>query len=55
MCHVTTILKCHVTAWGGPLILSHQLAKYGVHRPCEKGDIKFFSCHVTTILKSHVT
>ena len=29
MCHVTTILKCHVTAWGGPLILSHQLAKYG--------------------------
>ena len=26
----------------GPLILSHQPAKFGVHRPCESKDIKFF-------------
>ena len=29
----------------GPLILSHQSAKFGVHRPCESGNITFFmSC-----------
>ena len=33
----------------GPLNLSHQPAKFGVHRPCESGDITFFICHVTTI------
>ena len=39
---------------GGFLILSHQQAKLGVHRPCEAGDITSFICHVTTILKYHV-
>ena len=33
----------------GPLILSHQPAKFGVHRPCGSGDITFFICYVTTI------
>ena len=40
---------------GGFLILSHQQAKLGVHRPCEAGDTTSFICHVTTILKYHVT
>ena len=35
----------------GPLILSHHPLKFGVHRPCESGNITFFICHVTTILK----
>ena len=35
ICHVTTILKCHVTLMWRLLILSYQLAKFGVHRPCE--------------------
>ena len=38
-----------------PLILSHHPAKFGVHRPCESGDITFFICHVTSISKCHVT
>ena len=33
---------------GGSLILSHHPPKFGVHRPCEIGDITFFICHVTT-------
>ena len=36
-----------------PLILSHHPAKFGVHRPCESGNVTFFICHVTTILKCH--
>ena len=40
---------------GGSLVLSHELAKFRIHRPCESGDITFFICHVTTILKCHVT
>ena len=39
----------------GPLILSHQSAKFGVHRPCESGNITFFICPVTLILKCHLT
>ena len=38
----------------GPLILSHNTAKFGVHRSCESGDIPVFICHVTVISKSHV-
>ena len=37
------------------LILSHQPAKLGLHRPCEGGDMTSFICHVTTISKCHVT
>ena len=33
----------------------HHPAKFGVHRPCEKGSKTFFICQVTTILKCHVT
>ena len=40
---------------GGSLVLSHELAKFRIHRPCERGDITFFICHVTTISKSDVT
>ena len=40
---------------GGSPVLSHKLAKFRIHRPCESGDITFFICHVTTILKCHVT
>ena len=40
---------------GGSLVLSHELAKFRIHRPCESGDITFFICHLTTISKSHVT
>ena len=38
----------------GLFILSHHPAKFGVHRPCESGDITFFVCHVTTLSKCHV-
>ena len=38
-----------------PLILGHHFAKFGVHRPCESGDITFLICHVIPILKCHVT
>ena len=46
---------CHVTLWVGLFILSHHPAKFGVHKPCECGDMTFFICHVTTISKCHVT
>ena len=39
----------------GFLILSCHSAKFGVHKPCESGDITFLICHVTTISKCHVT
>ena len=55
ICHVTTLLICHVNFWVGPLILSPHPAKFGVHRPCESEDIRFFIYHVTTISKCHVT
>ena len=55
ICHVTTILKSHVTLWVGPLILSHQQAMFGVHRPCESGYITFLICHVTPWSMCHVT
>ena len=32
----------------GPLILSQHPAKFGVHRPCESGNITFFICPVNT-------
>ena len=38
-----------------PIILSHYPAQFGVHRPCESGDITFFICHVTVISKCRVT
>ena len=40
---------------GGSLVLSHELAKFRIQRPCESGDITFFICPVTTISKSHMT
>ena len=40
ICHVTTILKCHVTLWFGS-----PNPKFGVHRPCESGDATFLSFH----------
>ena len=40
---------------GGSLVLSHELGKFSIHRPCESGGIKFFICHVTTISKCHET
>ena len=36
--------RCRGVMWlfgWGTFILSHHLAKFGVHRPCEIGDIKF--------------
>ena len=47
ICHVTTILKCHVICGWGRLTLSHHHAKFGEHRPCDSGDVKFLICHVT--------
>ena len=38
-----------------PLILSHLLAKFRIHRPCESRDITFLICHVITYLMCHVT
>ena len=38
----------------GLLILSHHPAKFGIHRPCESGNVTFFTCHVTLILKCHM-
>ena len=32
----------------GLFILIHHPAKFGVHRPCESGDITSLICHVTT-------
>ena len=54
---MTAIQKNHVNLgrWPGPLILSHHPAKFGVHSPCESGNVTYFICHVTTISKSHVT
>ena len=40
--------------WGS-LILSQHPVKFGVHRPCESGDITLLICHVTTISKCHMT
>ena len=37
------------------IILNHHPAKFGVHRPCESGDINFLICHVTTWSMCHVT
>ena len=36
-------------------MLSYHPAIFGVHRPCESGNITFFICHVATISKYHVT
>ena len=35
----------------GPVILSHHPAKFGIHWPCESGNITPSTCLVTTILK----
>ena len=40
---------------GGSLVLSHELAKFRIHSPCESGDTTFFICHVTKISKYHLT
>ena len=40
--------------WGFHVVSYHS-AKFGVHRPCESGDITFLICHVTTISNCHVT
>ena len=39
---MTTISKNLVTLWVSPLILSPHPSKFGVHKPCESGDITFF-------------
>ena len=39
----------------GLFILSHHPVKFGVHRPCESGDIMSLICPVTTKLICHVT
>ena len=36
-------------------MLIHHPAKFGVHMPCESGNITSFSYHVTTFLMCHVT
>ena len=41
ICHVTTWLMRHMTLWVGPLILSHQPARFEVHRPCGSGCFLF--------------
>ena len=41
--------------WVGSSHSSYHPPKFGVHRPCESGDITFFICHVTTWLMCHVT
>ena len=41
--------------WVGSSHSSYHPPKFGVHRPCESGDIKFFICHVTTWSIYHVT
>ena len=38
ICHVTTISKCHVTLWEGPLFLSDHPANFGVHKPYGTGN-----------------
>ena len=40
---------------GGSPVLSQELAKFRIHRPCESRDITFVVCHVTTISKCHMT
>ena len=47
-------VSCDI-AGGGSLVLSHERAKFRIHRPCESGDITIFVCHVATILNCHVT
>ena len=39
----------------GSIALSHELAKFKIHKPYESEDITFLICHVTTISQSHVT
>ena len=36
-------------------MLSHDLAKFGVHTLYENGSITLFICQVTTMSKYHVT
>ena len=36
-------------------MLSHDLAKFGVHTLYENGSITLFICQVTTMSKCHVT
>ena len=38
-----------------PLILSHELAKFGVHGSCESGHMTFSICHMITWSVCHVT
>ena len=51
--HVIDV-SCDIVG-GDSLVLSHELAKFRIHRPCESGDITFFICHVVTISNGHVT
>ena len=32
----------------------HHPTMFGVHRPCESGDVTFLICHVTTWLLCHI-
>ena len=54
---VTWSLHWSVTwLWGwGPFILSHHPAKFGIHRPCESGDITSLIYLMITCLMCHVT
>ena len=54
---VTWSLDWSVTwlcGWGS-FILSHHPAKFGIHRPCESGDITSLIYHMTMCLLCHVT
>ena len=45
ICHEPHGLLCVTLLCGwAPLILSHHHASFGVHKPCESGDITFLSC-----------
>ena len=66
ICHVTTWSTCYVLCGRGSLVtydegtsptkqVNHHPAKFGVHRPCESGDITFFIRYVTMISKCHMT
>ena len=51
ICHVTTILKYHVTSRVGPLILSHHPDKLGVYRTYGSGDDG--ACNISSYFNSN--
>ena len=55
VCNMNMLLMCHVSCGWGSLILSHHSARFGVHKPCESGDIASFICHATTWLMCNLS